>query len=202
MVSSIGANTAVNALALQSQVPNVLTAKGSNGEELTEEQQKQVDELKQTDQEVRSHEQAHQTVGGPYAGQIQFEYTVGPDGKKYAIGGEVPIDASPVANNPEATIRKMDIVIRAALAPAEPSSQDQQVARQAQTQRTQAQAELSEQKKTEEKDNNGGEPTIIEQLLEESRDITQETPLKAAQSYGQAAQLTTAPIDAASLFTS
>ncbi len=117
--------------------------------ELSEEEEKIVDDLKQTDQEVRAHEQAHKSAGGAYAGAIQFETVTGPDGRKYAVGGEVPIDATPIANNPAATIQKMDIVIRAALAPAQPSSQDFSVARAAQQARAQAQKELLEQQKAE-----------------------------------------------------
>lgn len=43
----------------------------------------------------------------------------------------------------------MDIVIRAALAPADPSSQDMAVARQAQTERSKAQVELSKKREAE-----------------------------------------------------
>ncbi len=118
----------------------------SNPQELTEEEEQQVRELKKRDAEVKAHEQAHAAVGGSYASAPSYEYTTGPDNKQYAVGGEVKIDSSPVANNPEATIRKMDIVIRAALAPAEPSSQDKQVAAQAAQTRAQAQAELAKQK--------------------------------------------------------
>ncbi|WP_052700439.1 putative metalloprotease CJM1_0395 family protein [Methylocucumis oryzae] len=57
-----------------------------------------------------------------------FTYQLGPDGVSYAIGGEVNIDTSEVAGNPEATLRKAQIIKSAALAPAEPSNQDFQVA--------------------------------------------------------------------------
>ncbi len=127
----------------------------SNDEELSEEEEQQVRELKQRDTEVKAHEQAHATVGGSYASAPSYEYTVGPDGKRYATSGEVQIDASPVRDNPEATIRKMDIVIRAALAPAEPSSQDLQVAKQAQATRAKAQAELQKKRLEEQKGDNG-----------------------------------------------
>ena len=53
--------------------------------------------------------------------------------KRYAIGGEVQIDTSK-EKTPQETIRKMQIVIRAALAPAEPSSQDLKVAQLARSQ--------------------------------------------------------------------
>ncbi|MFO7482485.1 putative metalloprotease CJM1_0395 family protein [Oceanibaculum nanhaiense] len=112
---------------------------------LTEEERAQVDELKQRDREVRAHEQAHAAVGGAYAGSPSYEYESGPDGNRYAIGGEVSIDASPISGDPEATIQKMEVVKRAALAPAEPSPQDRAVAAQADQTRLKAQAELREQ---------------------------------------------------------
>ena len=62
------------------------------------------------------------TSGASYA------YPTGPDGQDYAIGGEVGIDTSPVSGDPAATIAKARTLIRAALAPAEPSGQDHQVA--------------------------------------------------------------------------
>lgn len=87
---------------------------------LSEGDRKLVDKLRARDQEVRAHEQAHKNVGGQYAGAISYEYQKGPDGKQYAVGGEVPIDASEIPGDPEATIEKMRIVKAAALAPAEP----------------------------------------------------------------------------------
>ena len=100
--------------------------------------------LRQRDREVRAHEQAHAAVGGRYAGAPSFTYTNGPDGKRYAIGGEVSIDSGAIANDPQATISKMEVVIRAALAPAEPSAQDQRVAAQAQVTLSQARADLAQ----------------------------------------------------------
>lgn len=116
---------------------------------LTEEEQKQVDELKKRDAEVRAHEQAHAAVGGSYASAPTYEFQTGPDNKQYAVGGEVQIDAAPVPNDPKATIEKMDIVIRAALAPQEPSAQDKKVAAEAQKNRSEAQAALAKQQQAE-----------------------------------------------------
>lgn len=116
----------------------------SSDQDLSKDEERAVQELKRRDDEVRAHERAHATAGGELAGSPSYDFTAGPDGKRYATGGEVQIDSAPVRGNPEATIRKMDVVIRAALAPANPSSQDLQVARQAQQARTQAQAELVE----------------------------------------------------------
>jgi hypothetical protein len=100
-----------------------------------------ISELANRDREVRSHEQAHAAVGGAHAGAPTYTYTRGPDGKRYASGGEVSIDVGAVANDPQATLSKMQIVIRAALAPAEPSAQDRSVASQAQAQMAVARAE-------------------------------------------------------------
>ncbi|NOZ66012.1 MAG: hypothetical protein GXP00_05895 [Alphaproteobacteria bacterium] len=111
--------------------------------ELTEEQKKQVDQLKKTDREVRAHEQAHKNAGGQFAGSASFGYTVGPDGRRYAVSGEVPIDIAPVEGDPAATISKMNIVASAALAPAKPSGQDRKVAALATSIRADAQAELT-----------------------------------------------------------
>ncbi len=76
------------------------------------------------------HEMAHKAVGGQYAGAVHYSYTQGPDGRNYITGGEVSIDVSPEAD-PEETIRKMQIVRAAALAPADPSPQDLAVAQRA-----------------------------------------------------------------------
>jgi hypothetical protein len=113
---------------------------------LTDAERDQVKELRARDAEVRRHEEAHARVGGQYAGQPSYSYQTGPDGKRYAIGGEVSIDIAPVAGDPEATIQKMEIVKRAALAPAEPSGQDRKVAALADAQRLEAVAELSAQR--------------------------------------------------------
>lgn len=116
-------------------------ASANQNGELTPEQEQQVAELKRRDAEVRAHESAHQVVGGPYAGSASYEYQRGPDGVNYAVGGEVPIDVSR-ENEPEQTITKMEQVKAAALAPAEPSSQDRAVAAQADATKAEAQQEL------------------------------------------------------------
>jgi len=117
--------------------------------QLSEEQQQQVEQLKERDREVRAHEQAHSRAGGPHAGAPSYEYQRGPDGRMYAVSGEVQIDTAPVPGNPGATISKMEMVIRAALAPQEPSAQDSRVAAEARVAKAEAQAELREQKQEE-----------------------------------------------------
>lgn len=128
---------------LSEQTKN-LVASNTDASGLTEADRQMIDQLRARDQEVRDHEQAHARVGGPYAGEPSYSYQTGPDGHRYAIGGEVPIDVSPVADDPEATIAKMLVVKAAALAPAEPSSADRQVASLAEATRMQAIADLAE----------------------------------------------------------
>ncbi len=109
--------------------------------DLTEREEQIVKELAQRDREVRAHEKAHKDVGGKYAGPITYEFTRGPDGRQYAVGGEVPIDTAP-EEDPEETVDKMQVVIAAALAPAEPSVQDRAVAQLARAQLIDALAEI------------------------------------------------------------
>lgn len=109
--------------------------------------QLEIAELAGRDREVRAHEQAHAAVGGSYAGAPTYSVKRGPDGRAYAVGGEVSIDASPIPNDPAATLSKMAIVRSAALAPAEPSAQDLRVAAQAQALAAQARAELAAQRR-------------------------------------------------------
>ena len=108
---------------------------------LSEGERKQLKKLKARDTEVRNHENAHQSAGGQFAGSPSYTYQTGPDGRRYAIGGEVSIDVSP-EKDPAATIAKMESVRRAATAPAEPSPQDFKVAAAAQRMMTEAQRDL------------------------------------------------------------
>jgi hypothetical protein len=102
--------------------------KGADGKTLSAEQARAVSELQVTDAKVRAHEAAHIAAGaGLVRGGATYEMQKGPDGKMYAVGGEVSIDTSG-EKNPEATVLKMQRVIAAALAPADPSPQDRSVA--------------------------------------------------------------------------
>ena len=117
--------------------------KKPNGDPLTDTEKREVEDLEKRDQEVRQHEQAHVSAGGRHIrGGIQYDYTQGPNGKRYVVGGEVDIDLSP-ESTPQATITKMQQVRQAALAPAEPSAADRSVAAAASQREQQARAELS-----------------------------------------------------------
>jgi len=119
-------------------------------QQLTPEKEKQVEQLKKRDAEVKRHEQAHKAAAGQYAsGGPSYDYQTGPDGKQYAVGGEVQIDTSEVPNDPQATIKKAQQVKRAALAPKDPSSQDRKVAAEASKMETKARQELADLKQQE-----------------------------------------------------
>lgn len=106
-------------------------------------EERQLAEMKRRDQQVRRHEQAHLAAAGSHAiGGPTYHYHTGPDGRRYAVGGEVSIDLSVVAGDPEATVEKMRTVRRAALAPMDPSPADRAVAARAYAKMQHAQAEL------------------------------------------------------------
>lgn len=110
---------------------------------LTPEEQLQLRELQQTDRKVRAHEMAHIAAsGGLASGGASFSYRTGPDGQRYAVGGEVSIDTS-AGRTPEETLAKATRVKAAALAPADPSSQDRKVAAMADRMAMQALTEIS-----------------------------------------------------------
>lgn len=114
-----------------------------NGQVLTQGEMRLLTELKQVDTEVRQHEMAHIAAGGRYiTSGANFSYKRGPDGKNYAVSGEVGIDTSPVPGDPQATIQKMRQVKSSALAPANPSPQDLKVAANATAEVSKALSEL------------------------------------------------------------
>lgn len=97
--------------------------------------------------EVLAHEASHMAAAGVYArGGASYTYQTGPDGKRYAIGGEVSIDMSPVPGNPQATINKMMAIRAAAISPSDPSSQDMSVAAAASQIEAAARAQLNQAK--------------------------------------------------------
>ncbi len=100
----------------------------AGGGDLGAEARARLAELAARDRAVRAHEAAHARAGGRYAGPPRYDYVQGPDGKRYAVAGQVQIDVSPSRGDPEATIAKMRVVKAAALAPADPSPQDRRVA--------------------------------------------------------------------------
>jgi hypothetical protein len=116
--------------------------RGADGEPLTREEIARLAELKKRDRVVRAHEQAHMAAAaGLVRRGMSLSYQKGPDGRRYAVAGEVQIDASK-ESTPSETIVKMKKVRAAALAPVDPSSQDRRVAAGAMAKMSQARMEL------------------------------------------------------------
>ena len=111
---------------------------------LSPDQERLVQELAQTDQKVRAHEAAHQAAAGSLGGAISFTYEAGPDGKSYAVGGEVSVDLSS-GHTPEETLARAEQIRAAALAPADPSPQDLSVAAEASQMEAEAQEQMMQQ---------------------------------------------------------
>jgi hypothetical protein len=84
---------------------------------------------------IYAHEMAHKMAGGSFAGSIVIER----NSEGIPVAGHVPIKM-PVLDkrDPQSTIDHANVVIRAALAPGDPSSQDFRVAAQAEQIKMQA----------------------------------------------------------------
>lgn len=119
----------------------------STGLRLSDEDKRLIRELQKRDQEVRAHERAHKTAAGSLArGSATYTYQIGPDGRRYAIGGEVHIDVSP-GSTPEESLEKARRIRSAASAPSEPSAQDHSVASDAARLEAEARKELQENRR-------------------------------------------------------
>ena len=115
-------------------------------QQLTQEEQAELQQLQQRDREVRSHEAAHKSAAGRFAqGGASFEYQRGPDGQQYAVGGEVSIDTSR-PEDPHQALIKAQIIQRAATAPAQPSAQDRAVASEAASMIAEAQIAIQQER--------------------------------------------------------
>lgn len=131
------------ASARDKKVEEASAAKETDNADDSQQEQK-TEALQRRDQEVRAHEQAHLAAAGSIAiGGANFQFAIGPDGNRYAIGGEVSIDVSEVPGDPQATIRKAETIRRAALAPAQPSGQDFGIASKASAMAAKAAMELA-----------------------------------------------------------
>ena len=102
---------------------------------------KEISQLKQTEQEVIQHENAHKSAGAGVTGAVTYTHTTGPDDQRYINGGEVAIQMPETTGEPEETIALLEKVRQAALAPAEPSPQDLRVAASASAQIQQVRAD-------------------------------------------------------------
>ena len=115
--------------------------------DLSTDQLKSVKKKREFDKALTEHEEAHHSVAADLArsGPL-YETETGEDGETYRKSGKVMIDTG-VTNDPEKTVKKMQQVRAAALAPdgnqlAPLSEQDKKVAREAEEKQRKAQAQL------------------------------------------------------------
>jgi len=113
--------------------------------ELSPKEQQLVSKLRARDMEVRAHEAAHIGASGGLAGGASYSYQSGPDGKRYAVGGEVKI-SSPRTSDPQQTLANAEKMRAAAMAPASPSGQDRAVAAQATAMISRARAAVAQER--------------------------------------------------------
>ncbi|MCN4144792.1 MAG: hypothetical protein LC437_07010 [Thiohalomonas sp.] len=143
-----------------------------SSEELSDDELLEIEELKRRDTAVRGHEQAHLSAAGSLAQSgANFSFETGPDGNRYAVGGDVNIDTSALAGDPQATLRKAQQICRAASAPVDSSSQDRSVAAQVSRMEAQARVEIPQQvreKQTEYIDENTPEVVFFDQNIQDT----------------------------------
>ena len=120
--------------------------KKQNPQELSPDEQRVVKALEARDAEVKAHEAAHQAAGGGMTGAASYTYQIGPDGKMYAIGGEVSINTK-APSSPKEALKIARQVAAAALAVGEPSPQDYAVAASARMLEVQAQQDLAKEER-------------------------------------------------------
>jgi hypothetical protein len=135
---------AIGAVSGVSQLASYVKA-GTAASQLTQEQQQVVNRLKAVDAKVRAHEEAHMAAGAGLTGGANYQFVRGPDGRQYAVAGEVSISL-PSGGTPEAIIERARQVEAAAMAPEDPSPQDRSVAAAAAQLANQARMELSKAK--------------------------------------------------------
>ncbi len=164
--------------------------------ELNPEEKKQLAEMQQRDREVKAHEQAHRNAGAGLAGAPSYEYAKGPDGRRYAVGGEVQIKTSGGGGGGdssqaiEGALRDAETVKKAALAPAEPSSQDRQVASQASADISRLRAEKSAKEREELQDDKDGNENSIEDSKLGSFEINSAASITSSQKLEDSASKT------------
>lgn len=144
-VSPVGASAAfayASASAPRSEAASSsASAMGRAG--LSQDDLRVIGELQTRDRAVHSHEMAHMAAGaGLVTRSASYTYQTGPDGQRYAVGGEVGIDVSP-GRTPQESLAKAERIRAAALAPADPSAQDLQVAASAAQMAMEARMEIS-----------------------------------------------------------
>jgi len=91
--------------------------------------QRVLDKFKSSDSKIRAHEQAH-AANGQTTSPISYKYQTGPDGKLYAVGGEVRLDTS-IPKDPKEAAFKLTQIQKSASAPSGLSGADASISIQA-----------------------------------------------------------------------
>lgn len=146
MIASLAASSSTYAVGSPASADGSGKPAGASGSKSSDgDAQRLIAKLAETDRKVRAHEATHLAAAGGLAqGGAHFTYQRGPDGKLYATGGDVSIDASS-GRTPQDTIARAERIRAAALAPADPSAQDYKVAAEASSMAAEAQLELAQQ---------------------------------------------------------
>ena len=145
-------------------------AQRSNGpDDLSDDEKRLLKDLSSRDSEVKAHEAAHQASGGGMTGAASYTYQQGPDGKMYAIGGEVSISA-PSGSTPEETIKNARQIAAAAMAAGNPSPQDFAVASSARVMEMQAEQQKTKEIQAEQEETQGKETYAKEALSSNGSD--------------------------------
>lgn len=132
---------------LTADTKNKQVADKLSNKRLVNESDESLSKLKTRDRQVRAHEAAHRQAGGRFIrGRAGFKTEKGSDGKEYAVAGDVKIDSSGIPGDSKATLAKAQLIERAALAPADPSTQDRVVAAKAARMAAIARADISKQR--------------------------------------------------------
>lgn len=100
----------------------------ANEQDMSERDQAALAQLRQRDAQVRQEENAHAGAAGSIAGPIVYTYQRGPDGRMYAVGGSVSINAQTFSNDPQEARALGARIAAAANAATNPSGADMRAA--------------------------------------------------------------------------
>lgn len=99
--------------------------------EMSDGERAEVARLQARDSAVKQEEKGHAAAAGQYASAPQYQYTIGPDGKAYAIGGHVDVSINSQGGSAGNNRSALAALQNAALSPNAPSGADMAAFRQA-----------------------------------------------------------------------
>lgn len=116
---------------LLAALQNAAVPANSKDPGLTPEEVRTVAALERRDGSVRQEEQIHAAQAGAFGGAPVYEYEVGPDGKRYAVAGEVPVHVKNPTGDAEQLARALAVLSQTTTSTGAPSAQDIAVAQRA-----------------------------------------------------------------------